>query len=199
MAQATIRDVREYTGLAVTQKSDNDIRSAIEFASLDIMSNSRKAFTGVINKERVGISDGFQRRFNVLYFPILDKIEPSGGVATLDPTKVKVELLGQNDDTFALVPTADYEINGNEGLIFFKNGKVPTVGKEIYVSYKHSLFFLRKLEILKTAVILLNSMNVKDGRLERAENEFKEQYGKYLGSESAFFTIRRTEDRFPDF
>jgi len=124
----TKAEVRNLSGLTVTEVSDAIVDEMIGWADRDIESITEKVWTGQQIKELLGIQKSSSNKtFRSLYKPIVDE----QGNTTDDESKVTVYVDGtaQASDKF--------ELRGAEGRIIFT--AAPSIGAEVEMTYRYSM------------------------------------------------------------
>lgn len=156
---ATVTHVRSVTGITTAERQDRDIAMAIEYAWREIRAKAGQTLDGLIDKEFMGVSDGKRFKYNVRFYPVLDKVQEAGGVTTNDATKIEVYTVDTaTPETYTAVSTSAYLLHGENGLVIFKADNIPNKGLEIYVSYKYSPDAIRHCETLLAAYYVYQSM-----------------------------------------
>ena len=128
MPYTTKAEVRNLSGLTVTEVSDAIVDEMIGWADRDIESITEKVWTGQQIKELLGIQKSSSNKtFRTLYMPIVD----DQGNTTDDESEVTVYVDGtaQASDKF--------ELRGAEGKIIFATA--PSIGAEVEMTYRYSM------------------------------------------------------------
>lgn len=174
----SVTHVRSITGIQASERQDRDIGMAIEWSWRELRRKSGQTFDGLIDKEFIAVSDGVRYKYRLKFFPVLDAVEEAGGATTNDTSEITIYTVDTaTPETYTALATTDYLLHGDEGLIIFKSNKIPNIGLEIYVSYKHDPHIIRHCETLLAAYYVFDSMaNSKDKAMEymtRFENDYK--------------------------
>jgi len=128
MPYTTKAEVRNLSGLTITEISDALVTEMIGWADRDIEQITEKIWTGQQIKELLGIQKSSRNKtFRSVYKPIVDE----QGNTTDDETKVTVYIDGtaQASDKF--------ELRGAEGKIIFTTA--PSMGAETEMTYRYSM------------------------------------------------------------
>jgi hypothetical protein len=157
---AQLIDVRNLFGIKDTEKSDGEVGAAIGYASQQISKTIGRVLDGQAKREYIGTSDGKTVDF-LTGFPILDKLQTTGGMFTTDSSKITIESRTPGESSYSAVSESNYSINGEQGWLIFST--LPDEGADIYATYYYDAFKARQVEATLAAYQLISQdVSAKD-------------------------------------
>jgi len=158
LAYTTKAEVRNLSGLTVTEISDAIVDEMIGWADRDIEQITEKVWTGQQVKEPLGIQKSSRNKtFRSLYKPVVDE----QGNTTDDESKVTVyvDTVQQASDKF--------DLRGAEGRIIFVTA--PSIGAEVEMTYRYSMKPLQEASTFLAAAYCFHRL----AKSEEKEKLFK--------------------------
>jgi len=158
LAYTTKAEVRNLSGLTVTEISDAIVDEMIGWADRDIEQITEKVWTGQQVKELLGIQKSSRNKtFRSLYKPVVDE----QGNTTDDESKVTVyvDTVQQASDKF--------DLRGAEGRIIFVTA--PSIGAEVEMTYRYSMKPLQEASTFLAAAYCFHRL----AKSEEKEKLFK--------------------------
>jgi hypothetical protein len=196
---ADLEDWRAYCGITDAIMDDARGTQLLAMAARRIKSmTNRSNIDGIINKEKLGRSDGSKRDFYTLFKPILHAPLDRGGEITRSSAAVQVFTLNRNSDSFVRLDHSTYGINGESGHIWFKQAYVPAPGLDVFCSYFYDNELLIQAQMALAASWAFGQLaptENRDGRPQRYMAEFEKLMQNFVGEDHAFFATKSEQQR----